>query len=145
MPPVLGDYDRLMQVFTNLVDNALTHTPAGGRVHLTVKAHGHGAVEATVQDTGKGIAAEDLSRIFERFYQVDRSRVRVNGRQGSGLGLAIVKELVEAHNGRIQARSRVGQGSLFTVRLPTDVSPEPSTIIRLTREQTADTDRIQIT
>ncbi len=130
VPPVIGDYDRLMQVFTNLTDNALTHTPSGGRVHLTVKQHGDKAVEVLVQDTGKGIAETELSRIFERFYQVDKSRSRRDGRRGSGLGLAIVRELVEAHGGLIQARSAKGQGSLFIVRLPITNLPEGSTIAR---------------
>ncbi|MFQ5420001.1 MAG: ATP-binding protein, partial [Anaerolineae bacterium] len=76
------------------------------------------------------IPASDLSRIFERFYQVDKSRSRGDGRRGSGLGLAIVRELVEAHGGMIQARSEVGQGSLFIVRLPTSAIPEGSTITR---------------
>jgi len=129
-PPVIGDYDRLMQVFTNLTDNALTHTPSGGRVHLALKRHGGKAVEVLVQDTGKGIAETELSRIFERFYQVDKSRTRRDGRPGSGLGLAIARELVEAHGGMIQARSEVGQGSLFIVRLPTTNIPEGSTIAR---------------
>jgi len=124
VPPVSGDYDRLMQLFTNLVDNGLTHTPAGGRVHLslrTVGAEAANVVEAQVQDTGSGIAPEDLPRIFERFYQADKSRMRDNGRRGSGLGLAIVRELVEAHQGTIRAYSELGKGSAFVVRLP--VSP----------------------
>lgn len=130
VPPVIGDYDRLMQIFTNLTDNALTHTPAEGRVHLVVKQHGDKAVEVSVQDTGKGIPETDLSRIFERFYQVDKSRSRDDGRRGSGLGLSIVRELVEAHGGVIQARSEAGRGSLFIVRLPTTTIPEGSTITR---------------
>ncbi|MBK8987995.1 MAG: HAMP domain-containing protein [Chloroflexi bacterium] len=117
-PPIGGDYDRLMQLFTNLVDNALAHTPAGGRVHVSLKPHGETAVDVLVQDTGSGIAAEDLPRIFERFYQVDKSRARGNGRRGSGLGLAIVRELVEAHQGTIRPYSQVGQGTAFLVRLP---------------------------
>jgi signal transduction histidine kinase len=127
---ISGDYDRLMQVFTNLVDNALTHTPSGGRIHLAVKPHSDKAVEAVVQDTGRGIPAEDLPRIFERFYQVDKSRAQGNGRRGSGLGLAIVRELVEAHQGIIQAYSQVGKGSAFVVRLPISDQPERSTIVR---------------
>ncbi len=128
--PILGDADRLMQIFTNLADNALTHTPAGGRVHLDVRQHGDKAVEVVVQDTGKGIAPEELSRIFERFYQVDKSRAKSSRRAGSGLGLSIVQELVMLHNGRIQARSEVGKGSAFIVRLPVSDSPEASTIVR---------------
>ena len=130
VPPIIGDYDRLMQVFTNLLDNALTHTPAEGRVHLALKRHGEKAVEVTVQDTGSGIAAADLSRIFERFYQVERSRARENGRRGSGLGLAIVRELVEAHRGSIRAYSQVDEGSAFVVRLPVSDHPEDTTVIR---------------
>jgi signal transduction histidine kinase len=128
VPPVLGDHDRLVQVFTNLVDNALVHTPAGGRIHLQVRPHGEKAVEGIIQDTGSGIPPEELSRIFERFYQVDKART--SERRGSGLGLAIVQELVAAHNGRIQARSQVGEGTIFIVRLPTTAVPEASTFIR---------------
>ncbi|MFQ5401164.1 MAG: sensor histidine kinase [Anaerolineae bacterium] len=128
-PQVLGDRDRLVQVLTNLVDNALAHTPEGGRVHLALRKHGDKAVEMAVQDTGRGIPEADLSRIFERFYQVDKSRARTGGRRGSGLGLAIVKELVEAHGGRILARSQEGRGSVFLVRLPISGVPEASTIM----------------
>ncbi|KAA3655451.1 MAG: HAMP domain-containing protein [Chloroflexi bacterium] len=130
VPPICGDPDRLMQIFTNLADNALTHTSAGGRVHLDVHQHGEKAVEVIVQDTGKGIAPEELSRIFERFYQVDKSRVKSSRRPGSGLGLSIVQELVGLHNGRLQARSEVSKGSAFIVRLPVSDSPEASTIVR---------------
>ena len=130
LPPVWGDYDRLMQVVSNLVDNALNYTPSGGRVHLAVRPYGDKAAELTVQDTGKGMPPEQLSRIFERFYQVDKSRTREDGRDGSGLGLSIVQELVLLHNGRIQARSEEGKGSLFIVRLPIGQSLEPSTITR---------------
>jgi signal transduction histidine kinase len=115
---VMGDRDRLVQILTNLVDNAINHTPPSGRVHVGLKPYGDEAVELVVQDTGPGIPPEALSRIFERFYQVDKSRRRTAESGGVGLGLAIVKELVEAHNGRIMAQSQVGQGSAFTVRLP---------------------------
>jgi signal transduction histidine kinase len=114
---ITGDGDRLAQVFANLLDNAVAHTPAGGRVTLAARTFDEGgAVEVTITDTGGGIPAEALPRIFERFYQVDRSRQR--GR-GAGLGLAIAKEIVEAHGGSIAAESVVGLGSRFTVRLPT--------------------------
>ena len=129
-PPIWGDYDRLMQVVSNLVENGLNHTTAGGRVHISVRPYGAKAVELTVQDNGKGMPPEQLERIFERFYQVDKSRVRTDGQRGSGLGLSIVQELVLLHNGRIQARSKVGEGSQFIVRLPTAQTPEPSTILR---------------
>jgi signal transduction histidine kinase len=130
IPPISGDHDRLMQVFTNLVDNSLAHTESEGRVHLSVSPHGERAVEAVVRDTGQGIESQDLSRIFERFYQVDKSRSRAGDRRGSGLGLAIVRELVEAHGGRIQAQSRPARGSAFFVRLPVSDIPEASTITR---------------
>ena len=113
---VAGDGDRLAQVFANLVDNAIAHTPAGGKV--TVAAHqsaGGPGVEVTVTDTGAGIPADALSRIFERFYQVDRARRRS---RGAGLGLAITKEIIEAHGGTVTAESVLGLGSKFTVRLP---------------------------
>ncbi|MEM7115884.1 MAG: HAMP domain-containing sensor histidine kinase [Chloroflexota bacterium] len=127
--PILGDADRLTQVFTNLTDNALTHTPTGGRVHLLVRRHGGQAVEGIVQDTGAGIPREKLPRIFERFYQADESRSSQN-RRGSGLGLTIVKELVEAHGGVVQAHSEVDKGTAFVVRLPVSDVPQGSTIVR---------------
>jgi len=112
---ITGDADRLAQVFANLLDNALAHTPAGGKVTLAARPADEGrTVEVTVTDVGGGIPAEALPRVFERFYQVDKSRQR--GR-GAGLGLAITKEIVEAHGGVITAESVVGLGSKFTVRL----------------------------
>ncbi|MCP4359791.1 MAG: HAMP domain-containing protein [Chloroflexi bacterium] len=128
--PVWGDHDRLVQVLSNLIDNALSHTPPGGTVRLALHRHTEGAVDVMIQDTGKGIPPEDLDRIFERFYQVDKSRVRGNGRAGSGLGLSIVQELVQLHNGRVLAKSDVGRGSTFVVRLPNGQSREPATRIQ---------------
>lgn len=120
LPVITGDGDRLAQVLTNLVDNALKHTPAGGTVTLSgTYVEQNGAVELAVSDTGKGIPQEDLSRIFERFYQVDKARTRDKHRKGAGLGLAISKEIVSAHGGSIHAESVVGLGSRFVVRLPT--------------------------
>jgi len=111
-----GDADRLAQVFANLLDNSVAHTPAGGRVTIGAHLSDDGrTIEVTVTDTGAGIPAEALPRIFERFYQVDKSRRR--GR-GAGLGLAITREIVEAHGGTITVESVVGLGSKFTVRLP---------------------------
>ncbi len=122
LPTLLGDADRLAQVFTNLVDNALKHTPAGGRVMVSAanSAGGPGlnGVSIAVADTGEGIPPEDLQRIFERFYQVDKSRNRAATRAGAGLGLAISKEIVEAHGGTLRAESVLGVGSKFTVSLP---------------------------
>jgi signal transduction histidine kinase len=128
-PPIWGDYDRLIQVVSNLVENGLNHTPAGGRVHLAVRPYGDEAVELMVQDTGKGMPPEQLERIFERFFQVEKSRVREGGRGGTGLGLSIVQELVLLHNGRIQVRSEEGKGSQFIIRLPTTQDSAPSTLI----------------
>lgn len=106
-PRIQADADRLVQVIGNLMDNALRHTPAGGRIVLAVGwAAGPGPARrpiVSVTDTGPGIAAEDLPYIFDRFYRGDKSRARASG--GSGLGLAIVKQLVEAHGGRVWAES----------------------------------------
>jgi signal transduction histidine kinase len=114
---IAGDGDRLAQVFTNLVDNAIKHTDSGGRVWLRAKAQADGVL-IQVQDTGEGIPADDLSRIFERFYQVDKSRNRQAQHQGAGLGLAITAEIIKAHGGKIWAESQVGMGSRFNILLP---------------------------
>ena len=111
-----GDGDRLAQVFTNLLDNAVAHTPAGGKVTIAASpCEQAGTVEVVITDTGEGIPVDELPRVFERFYQVDKARRRS---RGAGLGLAITKEIVEAHGGNIAAESVVGLGSKFTVRLP---------------------------
>jgi two-component system, OmpR family, phosphate regulon sensor histidine kinase PhoR len=114
--PVEVDADRarLTQVALNLVDNALRHTPAGGRVTVAVGREGDEAF-LRVRDTGIGIPFGDLPRIFERFYVVDRSRSREHG--GTGLGLSIAKHLVEAHGGTLTAGSVYGQGATFTMRV----------------------------
>jgi two-component system OmpR family sensor kinase len=127
LPSVSGDGDRLAQVFTNLIDNALKHTPAGGMVRLRGEALA-GEVRVLVEDNGPGIPAEDLSRIFERFYQVDKARRGGEGR-GTGLGLAISREIVQALGGHLTAISAPGQGSRFTVQLPLDLSTS-STVSR---------------
>ncbi|HEX3053121.1 MAG TPA: ATP-binding protein, partial [Aggregatilineaceae bacterium] len=125
LPRISGDADRLAQVFLNLLDNAIRHTPSGGQVSLLAAAQPQWIV-VQVRDTGEGIPAADLPRIFERFYQVDKSRQRDRG--GSmGLGLAITKQIVEAHNGRIQADSVIGQGTTFTIWLPMP-APDMSTV-----------------
>ncbi len=118
---VRGDPDRLQEVLANLLDNALRHTAAGGRVTLSA-ACSNNTAELAVADTGEGIAAEHLPRIFERFYRVDSGRSRSRG--GSGIGLAITRALVEAHGGRIRAQSPgPGSGSTFTITLPTEPKP----------------------
>jgi signal transduction histidine kinase len=125
LPAMVGDGDRLAQVFTNLVDNALKHTAPGGSVTLTA-ASAPGGVEAAVRDSGSGIPSEDLTRIFERFYQVDKSRARSGG---AGLGLAITKGIVEAHGGQISVHSAVGAGTAFRVFLPA-ARADDSTVAR---------------
>jgi two-component system OmpR family sensor kinase len=116
LPRIAGDGDRLAQVFTNLLDNAIKHTHAG-QITLCAEADERG-IAVTVRDTGEGIPAADLPRIFERFYRVDKSRQPNQRRSGMGLGLAITRQIVEAHGGAIQVASEVGQGTTFTVWLP---------------------------
>jgi two-component system OmpR family sensor kinase len=114
-PVVLGDAARLRQVLGNLVSNALTHTPAGSAVGLRVSTAEHDALVAVI-DHGPGIAAEDRSRIFERFFRADTSRARASG--GTGLGLSIVSALVAAHGGAVSVEQTPGGGATFTLRLP---------------------------
>jgi signal transduction histidine kinase len=116
LPSVQADRDRVVQVLTNLLTNALRYTPAPGRVEVTAERHGD-AVAISVTDTGIGLAPDHLAHIFERFYRVETSRSRALG--GSGVGLTIAKALVEAMGGQIQAHSAgLGNGSTFTVTLP---------------------------
>lgn len=115
LPVVQGDGDRLAQVITNLLDNALKHTPGGGKVTLETQVS-KGGVEVSVLDTGAGIPPEDVPRIFERFYQVDKSRSEKA--LGSGLGLAICKQILEAHGGQLAAQSALGVGTRVTLWLP---------------------------
>jgi YD repeat-containing protein len=112
---VLGDADRLQQLLTNVVHNAIAYTPAGGRVRLTWDREGHVA-RITIADTGCGVAPEHLPHLFERFYRADRSRGRGTG--GSGLGLAIARWVAEAHGGRIGVESRLDRGTTISVWLP---------------------------
>ena len=116
LPIFMGDGDRLAQVFTNLVDNALKFTPYNGTVTLRA-VQDKSEVQVSVSDTGKGIPAEAIPHIFDRFYQADSSRAG-GEKHGAGLGLAIVQEIVAAHGGRISVRSTEGQGTAFVVHLP---------------------------
>jgi len=118
LPSVLADVDRVVQVLSNLLSNALRHTPDGG--HVVVKAEASGEeVAFEVTDTGTGIAPEHLERVFERFYRVDKSRSRGETRGGSGMGLAISRALVEAMGGRIWVESPgLGEGATFAFTLP---------------------------
>jgi signal transduction histidine kinase len=112
---VFADPEALREALTNLFDNALRHTPPGGRIRVTTQRAGQDTV-VRVSDTGSGIPAEHLPRIFERFYRVDPGRSRQEG--GTGLGLAIVKHLVEAHGGRVQAHSELGRGTTILLSFP---------------------------
>lgn len=120
LPPVRGDEDRLGQVLVNLLHNAVKFSPNGGVIEVGARYErgetGPGEVAAWVRDPGIGIPKGDLARIFERFYKVDRARVR--GRGGTGLGLSIARHIVESHGGRIWAESEEGKGSTFTFAIP---------------------------
>lgn len=116
LPRLWADPQRLAQVLANLLDNALRHTPPGGHVDVAATADSR-QLTITVRDSGDGIAAEHLSRVFERFYRVDAARDRDHG--GAGIGLAIAKALVEAHGGSITAQSAgLGAGTTVTITLP---------------------------
>jgi two-component system, OmpR family, phosphate regulon sensor histidine kinase PhoR len=122
LPMILGDYDRLQQLFINLVDNAVKYTPSGGTVTITGRrvdsgAHAEAEVEIAVTDTGAGISEKDLPRLTERFYRVDKARSRELG--GTGLGLAIVKHIVQAHGGELTIESALNKGTTVRVYLPT--------------------------
>ncbi len=131
---VCGNADALVVAFSNLIRNALHYSPPGSRVGIgvsvpslsgvdaTAAASGAGLVEIAVTDQGIGIAAEDVERVFERFYRVDAARSRQTG--GTGLGLSIVKHTVQGHGGSVRLWSRPGEGSTFTVSLPTVLPPD---------------------
>jgi histidine kinase len=113
---ILADEDRIIQVLTNLIGNALQYTPENGTVSVSIEREKNEA-RISVRDTGFGIPAEYLKHIFDRFYRVDKSRSRAHG--GSGIGLTIAKHLVEAHGGKIWAESAgEDKGSVFTFTLP---------------------------
>jgi two-component system phosphate regulon sensor histidine kinase PhoR len=137
LPLIPGDEDRLVQVLTNLLDNAVKYTPQNGTITVTARvvSEAHAglppgpAVELTVSDTGIGIPPQDRPRVFERFYRVDKARSRELG--GTGLGLAIVKHIVEGHGGQVWVEGNQPQGSRFVVRLPVVA---PATTISQTSE-----------
>jgi signal transduction histidine kinase len=111
---VRGDPEQLYRLVANLLNNGLQHTPAGGQVILRLESNGQAILQ--VEDTGVGIAPQDQSRIFDRFYRVASDRSRHTG--GTGLGLAIAQAIAQAHQGKISLQSQPGRGSVFTVRLP---------------------------
>ena len=119
IPLVKMDPKRIGQVISNLLTNSLRYTPDGGTIEIGIKENGS-LVRVWVKDTGPGIPQEALTRIFNRFYRVDKSRSRISG--GTGLGLAIAKHFVEAHRGTIQAESEVGKGSCISFTIPLDTS-----------------------
>lgn len=122
-----GDFDRLQQLFINLVDNAVKYTPPRGRVTISASmsrgSNGSGPmIEIAVTDTGPGIPSKDLPRLTERFYRVDKNRSRELG--GTGLGLAIVKHIVQAHKGALKIESEVQKGATVRVFLPSAQAPQ---------------------
>jgi signal transduction histidine kinase len=110
-----ADIGMIERVINNLLENALTYTPEGGKIELTLKENNKN-IQIIVSDTGSGIDVDDLPHIFERFYRADKSRNR--GKPGTGLGLAIVREIIELHEGTIQVQSSPGSGAIFYVNLP---------------------------
>ncbi len=116
LPLVVGDRDRLRQVLTNLIENALKYNEPGGHVEVTARQRGSGEVRIAVVDDGIGIPEAALARLTERFFRVDKSRSRARG--GTGLGLAIVKHILEAHGQTLEVESRIGYGSTFSFSIP---------------------------
>ncbi|MBL8089696.1 MAG: sensor histidine kinase, partial [Anaerolineales bacterium] len=111
-----ADYDRLNQVLSNLISNAIRHTPEGGKILIETESSigEERSVRIIVKDSGEGIPSEDLPFIFDRFWRGDKSR---SGRINSGLGLAIAKQLIEAHNGTIEVQSEIGKGTTFVIEI----------------------------
>jgi signal transduction histidine kinase len=114
---VIGDRDRLKQLFLNVIENALKYTPPEGRIELAIMHPGREAV-VVIRDTGVGISSDDLGRVFERFFRADPARSRDPG--GSGLGLSIARWVAAEHGGTIELASQIGQGTAVTIRLPAE-------------------------
>ena len=115
VPTIQGDRAMLRRAISNLLSNAIRHTPSGGRVQIRLAAASNHEVSLSVQNPGPGIPAEHLAKIFDRFYRVDPSRTRQS--EGAGLGLAIVRSIVKAHGGRVEAASAQNK-TTFTLFLP---------------------------
>ena len=109
------DRARLATALSNLIDNAIHYNKPGGQIRISAETQ-NGTLNVAIEDTGNGIPSEELPRIFERFYRVDKSRTRESG--GTGLGLAIAKHAIESQGGTITVTSRLGVGSTFTIHLP---------------------------
>jgi len=125
--PIYCDPTLFRRALSNLVDNALRHTPIGGHIDLTVRAGAAGGTEVEVSDSGKGIAAEHLPHIFDRFYQAVKPSPEANAPvSGFGLGLAIVKSIMELHGGRVGIASTPGQGTTFSLYFPGPAATLPS-------------------
>src|SRR5699024_2056186 len=116
-PYILMDSDRMEQVFTNLIDNAISHTEENGHVKLHLRNNADG-LTAIIEDNGSGIPEEDLPFVFERFYKSDKSRVRNHKKKGTGLGLSIAKNIIEAHHGKISVKSKINEGTSFILHIP---------------------------
>lgn len=127
MPDMNGDRERLEQVVINILSNAVKYTPSGGHIVLSAARRDEGHVMIRVKDDGMGIPKDDIPRLFERFYRVDKARSRAKG--GSGLGLAIAKEMVEAHRGTIYLESQLDEGTTVTVVLPTNLPADQDGIV----------------
>ena len=141
LPDVMGDHNRLNQVLTNLISNAIRYTPEGGEIDVSVYEVER-AVRVDVSDTGIGIAPEDMAHLFERFYRADHPLVQET--RGTGLGLSIVKMFVEMHGGRVWVESDPGQGSTFTFILPIPVQEEAEGARRLPKRLTADIRKVLV-
>ncbi|RPI91696.1 MAG: PAS domain-containing sensor histidine kinase, partial [Spirochaetales bacterium] len=113
LPPISADHDRIEQVLINLLHNAIKFTTPGGSITVSASSDNNG-IRVSITDTGVGIPADDLPRIFERFYKADKAR----SGGGTGLGLAIAKHITEAHGGKIWAESVEGKGTTFSFTLP---------------------------
>jgi len=122
-PLVHGDSNKLEQVFINLIDNSIKFTDEGGHVRISVteslnkESDGERFIEVSIEDNGIGIKPDDLERVFDKFYQAEKS-LSTTCRQGTGLGLAITKGLIEAHKGKVWVESKLGEGSKFCFTLP---------------------------
>jgi two-component system phosphate regulon sensor histidine kinase PhoR len=119
-PDILGGTEELRSAFSNLVSNAIRYTPDGGKIEISWGKNILGPA-FSVKDNGIGIKQENLARLTERFYRVDKGRSRET--QGTGLGLAIVKHVLMRHNARLQIESELGKGSVFTIQFPESAAP----------------------